>query len=119
MLWPTGNTVSRTDTYRGQTNFMARSPSGMKLMMAMGDFIPSFIFRKMEQLEAMAVTYHTPANCSRTSLVEFGKVVGTYQGDLHSSIGDLEAHSRNLPTCSGSATVCGGLSLSSGTCHHL
>lgn len=74
---PRGNSVSRTDTYRGQTNFMAMSPSGMKLMMTMDDFIPSFIFRKMEQLEAMAVTCHIPANCTRTSPVEFGKAVGT------------------------------------------
>lgn len=78
--WHTGNMASRMDTYRGQTNFMVRSPSGMKLTMAMDDFIPSFIFRKMEQLDAMAVTCHTPANCSRTSPVEFGKAVR----DLHS-----------------------------------
>lgn len=74
--WPTGNMVSRTDTYRGQTNFTARFPSGMKLMMAMDDFIPFFIFSKTEQLEAMAVTYHTPANCNRTLPVEFGKLWG-------------------------------------------
>lgn len=92
------DTASRTDTYRGQTNVIARSPSGMKLMMATDDFIPFFIFRKVEQLEAMAVTYHTPANCSRTSPVEFGKVVGTCQADLHSSMRDLAAQCRNLPT---------------------
>lgn len=69
--------MSRTDTYRGKTNFMARSPSGVKLTMAMDDFIPSFIVRKTEQLEAMAVTCHSPANCSGTLPGEFGKVVGT------------------------------------------
>lgn len=78
---PTGK--SRMDTYRGQTNSMARSPSGMKLTVTVDDFISSFIFRKMEQLEAMAVTCHTPANCSRTSPVGFEKDVGTLQGDLH------------------------------------
>lgn len=78
-----GNMVSKVNTYRGQINFRARSPSGMKLMIAMDDFIPSFIFRKMEQLEAMAVTCHTPANCSRTSPAEFGSYGDLPRGPAH------------------------------------
>lgn len=103
-----GNMVSKVNTYRGQINFRARSPSGMKLMIAMDDFIPSFIFRKMEQLEAMAVTCHTPANCSRTSPAEFGSYGDLPRGPAHLLV-DLAAHCRNLPTCSGPATVCGDL----------
>lgn len=34
-------------------------------------------------------------------------------------MGDQAAQCRNLPTCSRPATVCGDLSLPSGTCHHL
>lgn len=78
-----GNMVSKVNTYRGQINFRTRSPSGMKLMIAMDDFIPSFIFRKMEQLEAMAVTCHTPANCSRTSPAEFGSYGDLPRGPAH------------------------------------
>lgn len=61
----------------GQASFISRSPSGVKLMVAMDDFISSFIFMNMEQLATTAVTCHVPANCSRMLPVEFGKATGT------------------------------------------
>lgn len=58
--------IKHVGTHRGQASFIARFPSGVKLMVTIGDFIPSFIFRYTEQLEAAAEKYHFPANC-RTS----------------------------------------------------
>ena len=93
---PERGTASRMGTHRGQTSCIARSPSGVKLMAVMDNFIPSFIFRNTEQLETAAVTYHTPANCSRTSPVGFGKATGT----CHLPAGPATHHV-------GPATLCG------------
>lgn len=86
---------SKMCTHRGQRSFTARCPSGRALTVMMADFISSFIFRNMEQLETAATPCHVPANCSRASQRGLGKPRGpaTLMWDL--------------PACSGGpATLC-------------